>query len=998
MSKVIINRNVDISGVVTTQNLIAGKPEVLNQSVINPLTGTFSKAYQTNLHYPERYSEQTGNLYVENNLQTSGECDCQDLVINAKGSLVPRDADMFVRGNLQTQPGSIQKCALGFEGGSYYTNLPFGTKEYKTQVFDEAGPVTRQLIPKALRPLNDPSQNIILCIVDGMGKNQEWVGRITDDMIRTYGNYMSKDVSDNVVNYNATQINGQGSIIPSTSVNDIKLSWEQYSNTRMDMDPVCAEMYWNNQKNYLGVNPDRSAIISKKYVNDEGVYIVADSAATASQYATGRLTQNEIINTITDLDSTAFEKPPIVPPTGLHSKVMTTYTTIFEEAKANGKLTCILSTSNMLHATPASFVSKSNHRDNYTDLIRTCFGPGGVNPNLIIGAVPASGSDKHPTLLDTSSVKIGDPLLNLGYTSSGLNVYSFPEIEQDKAYWDASALPYKYESSTGLYWASPVAYARRYGYTVITEFNDISNNVGLSLPLTTQSKVWFADINNSSPGYINNDAHPLGASLGLSKISASYLRPVDASNATPTGARAILTQADKVKKATELLRNGPKGFIMMYEDSETDWAGHAANFIVSGFETLEGSKAMRDFVYNTDLSANTTIIVTPDHECGGWTFADASGVLDPTDQQLGLYPNKFYDAMSNFKSYSKMHLGTHFLAVDLSFNIKDISQIDASTVSFTNPFTNQKTGLYVDLSNTPIISSNALRIKQGAIDASLSTYSTDISGIDLYKVWVAQNIGTNIGAGIIPKRMLAVVKDASNTIGVYCRTDFDQSGNLLLIRAPITSTTSAPFRTTLDSNRNDAFTLNGTVTITLRLPVSLLGIWATLTSQTDSSMNTLVSSLLAQRYSNRVLYNIALIGFNNDSEDIAKLTMLNKLAVADTTRNSAGVMKTILHSKDLGDIAKSLNNNVEIVRHLQPMYFNVGNNDYYSNNILVAPVWYSHTNSVCQVRIKSAKMYDNTYANLGISVWGGSGTKPSDFLNNKGIASMGIYKLMTGTI
>ncbi len=997
MSKIILSKNVDVSGNFTTLNLIAGKPTVLNQSVINPLTGQFSKAYQSNLQYPERFTEQTGNLYVENNLQTNGECDCQDLVINSKGSLVPRDNDMFVRGNLQTQPGSIQKCALGFEGGSYYTNLPFGTKEYKTQVFDDAGPVTRQLIPKALRPLNDPSQNIILCIVDGMGKNQEWQAKVVNDMIKKYGNYMNSDVSDNELNYNANTIDGSGSITASSSVTDTKLSWEEYSNTRMDLDPVCAEMYWNNEKNYLGVNPSRNGVIFKKFVNDNGGYIVPDSAATGSQMATGRLTQNEIINTVTDVDSTAFDKPSIVPPQGLHSKVMTTYTTIFEEAKANNKLTCIASTSNMLHATPASFVSKSNHRDNYTDLIRTCFGPGGVNPNLILGPIPNSGNDRHPTLLDTSSVQIGNPVTNSGITTSGAGVYNFPEIELDKAYWDASSIPYRYEPSTGRYWASAIAYARRYGYTVLNNYNDI---MAYNTPITINSKIWFADNNGFTPAYIANNTQPL-ASDGVSRISKYFLRPVNGSGATPTGHKAYLTQKEKVKKAIDLLKTGPSGFIMMHEDSETDWGGHAGNFISAAFETLEGSKAMRDAVYNSDVSSNTTIITTPDHECGGWTFADASGILDMNDSRIALYPQEFYNNYKSFETLTKMHFATNFLSTDFTLNVSTVANVDSSAVSIVNPYYNIISKSYNDLSGSAVFTSNALRIKQGALDNSALSYPTDISGISDYKAWLGSVFGTTNALNVIPERCLAIVKDASNSSGVYCRTMIDESGNLLLVRPSIRFTGSGTSsKAALDASRNDVFTLNGSVTVTLRLPVSALGKWSIDATINDTSMNTITQSLLKNTYDNNRLYNTFMVGFGNDSSDITKLTMSNALLNAELSVSSgSSTVKNSVHSIDLCSYIKMLNGNKEIVRHYQAMYFDVADDEFISKNRNGGGgTNYSHSDSICECWIKSSKLYDNTYANLGINAWGGSGTKPSDFLHNKSISSMGIYKLMTGTI
>jgi hypothetical protein len=170
-------------------------------------------------------------------------------------------------------------------------------------------------------------------------------------------------------------------------------------------------------------------------------------------------------------------------------------------------------------------------------------------------------------------------------------------------------------------------------------------------------------------------------------------------------------------------------------------------------------------------------------------------------------------------------------------------------------------------------------------------------------------------------------------------------------------------------------------------------------------MNTLTRAVLKNSYETDTLYSIVVIGFGNDSDNIRNLTMSNTAANADKSRTAMGgdwLNKAVFHSIDLFNFAKALNGNKEIVRHYQNMYFKVGDDEFYSKQFEalkdIQSVFYSHSNSVCQTWIKSAKMYDNTFTNLGISAWGGSGTKPSDFLNNKGIASMGIHKLMTGTI
>jgi alkaline phosphatase len=71
------------------------------------------------------------------------------------------------------------------------------------------------------------------------------------------------------------------------------------------------------------------------------------------------------------------------------------------------------------------------------------------------------------------------------------------------------------------------------------------------------------------------------------------------------------------KKAIDILRKNNKGFFLMIEGSQIDWAGHAnlqANLID---ETLDFDKALGLVLDYAEKDGHTLVIVTADHETGG---------------------------------------------------------------------------------------------------------------------------------------------------------------------------------------------------------------------------------------------------------------------------------------------------------------------------------------------------------------------------------------------
>jgi alkaline phosphatase len=74
------------------------------------------------------------------------------------------------------------------------------------------------------------------------------------------------------------------------------------------------------------------------------------------------------------------------------------------------------------------------------------------------------------------------------------------------------------------------------------------------------------------------------------------------------------------KKAIEILNKNPKGFFLMIEGSQIDWAGHGnfADTLID--ETLDFDKAVGIVLDFAQKDGHTLVIVTADHETGGVTI------------------------------------------------------------------------------------------------------------------------------------------------------------------------------------------------------------------------------------------------------------------------------------------------------------------------------------------------------------------------------------------
>lgn len=96
----------------------------------------------------------------------------------------------------------------------------------------------------------------------------------------------------------------------------------------------------------------------------------------------------------------------------------------------------------------------------------------------------------------------------------------------------------------------------------------------------------------------------------------------------PNGLSRVLEErielAAMTAKAVEVLAQNKKGFFLMVEGSQIDWASHANDTDYILREMLDFDDAVGVGIDFAERDGNTLVIVTADHETGGFTILDGS--------------------------------------------------------------------------------------------------------------------------------------------------------------------------------------------------------------------------------------------------------------------------------------------------------------------------------------------------------------------------------------
>jgi len=92
----------------------------------------------------------------------------------------------------------------------------------------------------------------------------------------------------------------------------------------------------------------------------------------------------------------------------------------------------------------------------------------------------------------------------------------------------------------------------------------------------------------------------------------------------PRAADRAVSLGEMTQKALDILSRDEDGFFLMVEGSQIDWAGHENDGEWLIEETVDFDEAVGVVMDFAERDGETLVIVTADHECGGYTISDAS--------------------------------------------------------------------------------------------------------------------------------------------------------------------------------------------------------------------------------------------------------------------------------------------------------------------------------------------------------------------------------------
>lgn len=288
----------------------------------------------------------------------------------------------------------------------------------------------------------------------------------------------------------------------------------------MGLTQITAGLYSNG--NQLNLERFPAVGLHKSYSSDN---LITDSAAGATAFSAGRKTYNGAIGV--DADGKAIY-------------------TILEEAEDQGMATGLVSTSTIVHATPASFIAHQKQRSFYE----------------------AIAADFLNTEIDLF-------------------------IGGGKKYFD------RREDNRDL-----LQELREKGYDVSSYFDkklgDLSINYSKNL------------------AYLTSDSDPLTVEQG----------------------RTYLTPASELACNFLNKRGASDGFFLMIEGAQIDWGGHANNTSYIIQEMLDFDRAIGAVLDFAEADGNTLVIVTADHETGGFAINPGS----THDTIVGAFTSDYHTA------------------------------------------------------------------------------------------------------------------------------------------------------------------------------------------------------------------------------------------------------------------------------------------------------------------------------------------------------------------
>ncbi len=296
--------------------------------------------------------------------------------------------------------------------------------------------------------------------------------------------------------------------------------------------------------------------------------LVTDSAASATQFATGVHAGSEMIGCDQFGDSAK---------------------TILETAKELGKSTGLVSDTRITHATPAAFAAHQSHRSKENEIAIDLLN-NEVDVMLSGGLrhwIPTEASDKNSALHQQLKTRTGGKL----------------------------KIKSKRKDSRNL-----LAEAEKKHYALAFTKSQLKQAKG--------SKIL---------GLFSYSGMPNGIQETLTKNDPN---------------RTIPTLKEMTMKALDVLSKNNKGFFLMVEGGQIDWAGHNNDAGTMLHEMLKFDETI-EYVYEWAKNRDDTlVIISADHETGGFGFSySRRNLLEPKDLPGNLFKGEKFRPNFNFGSY-----------------------------------------------------------------------------------------------------------------------------------------------------------------------------------------------------------------------------------------------------------------------------------------------------------------------------------------------------------
>lgn len=285
--------------------------------------------------------------------------------------------------------------------------------------------------------------------------------------------------------------------------------------------------------------------ISLTYPNNA---LVVDSAASATQLATGKFAGSEMIG----VDKNGNKQE-----------------TIIDKAKRLGKATGLISDTRITHATPAAFAAHETHRsleNNIAEDLLTTHADvmlsGGLN-----SWIPKQANDKNSSIYKQVSALTD-------------NAYPFTSTRKD----DKNLL----------------TTAQQQGYTLVFNKQQLLGSGSKTLGLFANSLM--------ANGIVETEE----------RAKPEHTQP---------------TLKEMTEKALSILDSNNEGFFLMVEAGQIDMAAHRNDTGLMLHEMLKFDETLNTILDWAKGRQDTLVVVTADHETGGFGFS-YSGVNIPKPRQL----------------------------------------------------------------------------------------------------------------------------------------------------------------------------------------------------------------------------------------------------------------------------------------------------------------------------------------------------------------------------